>query len=773
VQTLLRLALSRPAATLAAALALTLGFAAGLPRLETAVGYRAFLGAGHPSVRRLDAFLERYEGGLPLALVYACEGGAPCESVFDVAALEMARDVSAALAAAPGVRGVLSPANAALFVPERPPLPPRPRRFVENGAPAPDREALAGRARADRLWRGVLVSEDGRTGAIVVEVAGSDGATAQQVWRAAERATAPFEARGFQFAAIGGPVEFVVAGGELEAAARRLVPLMVGLVALGLALLLRSPGASLALLAAVGVAVVWTLGLLGWLGWPENTLTQILPPIVLVIGTCNGLHLVARQAAARAERPQDGARAHLLRAAAEVGTPCAMMTLTTLGGFLSFVPGGLEAFARFGVAAAFGVAASLLLSFTLLPLALLRLPPRPLPDRRAPGSLEALLGRVVRAVRRRSGAVLLAAAALAGVCGVGMARLRVDARFEDLYGEDSRVVRWARFAGERLRPPDALEVELALPAGADVADPATLAVLERAAASLAALPDAGRVRSLLDPLSAAHRLATGDDPRLERPAATTRGNRLLLDHLARDPSGVLSHYLAESEGRLRLSVETGKLPQDRLRAFVAGAEQALGAALPAGWSFALTGPIALVRDMLEAIQSSQRSSFLQAWAAVALLVTLFLRSLRFGLLVMVPTVLPAVVTVGAMGVLGVPLDPGTAMVGAIALGISDDDAIHLLAQYRRLRGEGLEAADAVEGAVLHAGRAIVTTSLTLALGFSALALSPWKSVASFGVLSALAIAAALVAVLVVLPALLYGAGRLSAPPVASTPRSAS
>jgi predicted RND superfamily exporter protein len=136
-------------------------------------------------------------------------------------------------------------------------------------------------------------------------------------------------------------------------------------------------------------------------------------------------------------------------------------------------------------------------------------------------------------------------------------------------------------------------------------------------------------------------------------------------------------------------------------------------------------------------------------------------------------VLPVVVTVGAMGVLGIPLDPGTAMVAAIALGISDDDAIHLLAQYRRLLGEGLAPAAAVDGAVLHAGRAIVTTSLTLALGFSALALSPWKSVASFGVLSALAIAAALVAVLVVLPALLYGAARLSAASEASTPQSAS
>ena len=60
---------------------------------------------------------------------------------------------------------------------------------------------------------------------------------------------------------------------------------------------------------------------------------------------------------------------------------------------------------------------------------------------------------------------------------------------------------------------------------------------------------------------------------------------------------------------------------------------------------------------------------------------------------MVPTVLPVVATIGAMGVLGVPLDPGSAMVAAVVLGISDDDAIHLLTQYRRLRGEGVGAAD--------------------------------------------------------------------------------
>src|SRR5262249_31988408 len=186
---------------------------------------------------------------------------------------------------------------------------------------------------------------------------------------------------------------------------------------------------------------------------------------------------------------------------------------------------------------------------------------------------------------------------------------------------------------------------------------------------------------------------------------------LLLDVLARDPGGLLARYYDAKDRRVRLSLETEKPPQDRLRALVDGADATLRATLPPGWTFSLTGPIVLVRDMLESIQSSQITSFLQAWATIVVLVSLFLRSLRVGFLVMLPTVLPVIATIGAMGLLGIPLDPGSAMVAAVVLGISDDDAIHLLTQYQRARAEGLGAAAAIEAAMVHAGRAIVTTSL--------------------------------------------------------------
>jgi predicted RND superfamily exporter protein len=121
---------------------------------------------------------------------------------------------------------------------------------------------------------------------------------------------------------------------------------------------------------------------------------------------------------------------------------------------------------------------------------------------------------------------------------------------------------------------------------------------------------------------------------------------------------------------------------------------------------------------------------------------------------MIPTGLPVLLTLGVMGFAGVRLDVGTAMVAAVVIGIAIDDTVHLLTQYRRRRARGLEAAISIEQAVAHVARALITTSVALALGFLSLVVSPWRSVASFGVVASLAISVALLADLVVLPALI-------------------
>jgi predicted RND superfamily exporter protein len=135
---------------------------------------------------------------------------------------------------------------------------------------------------------------------------------------------------------------------------------------------------------------------------------------------------------------------------------------------------------------------------------------------------------------------------------------------------------------------------------------------------------------------------------------------------------------------------------------------------------------------------------------------------------MIPTLLPVVVTLGAMGWMGMGLDVGRAMIAAVLIGIAVDDSVHVLSQYKKRRVAGDDPGAAIRGAILHSGRAVVTTSLALSLGFLTLMASAWQTISSFGFFVALAILGALAAALFVLPALIFafergGAGGVEAP----------
>ena len=192
-------------------------------------------------------------------------------------------------------------------------------------------------------------------------------------------------------------------------------------------------------------------------------------------------------------------------------------------------------------------------------------------------------------------------------------------------------------------------------------------------------------------------------------------------------------------------------------------QQLLGADSLRDFRPEINGPVKVFVQMVDEVQRTQLASFALATLVVAGMVAIFLRSLSWALAAMLPTLFPALATLGAMGLAGVYLDIGTAMIAAVVLGIAIDDSVHLLTQYRRRRAGGSEPCEAIRAAVLHVGRAVVTTSLALSLGCFVLTLSSWQSVASFGFLSGLAILVAGVADLVILPAVIAAGAQLERP----------
>jgi uncharacterized protein len=155
------------------------------------------------------------------------------------------------------------------------------------------------------------------------------------------------------------------------------------------------------------------------------------------------------------------------------------------------------------------------------------------------------------------------------------------------------------------------------------------------------------------------------------------------------------------------------------------------------------------------ITSAQVQSALIAFVLVSLMMIALLRSLRLGLVAMVPNLLPALMTLGAMGFLGIPLDLATVLIAGVALGISVNDTSHIMFRYRHelARTPG-DPRGALERMMLGAGRAVVMSSLILIAGFAVLLGASVKSVFYFGALTSMTVLAALVADLLITPALL-------------------
>jgi predicted RND superfamily exporter protein len=392
-------------------------------------------------------------------------------------------------------------------------------------------------------------------------------------------------------------------------------------------------------------------------------------------------------------------------------------------------------------------------TFTVLPLLVNWLPADGVGAARTSSAWEAALDGIVRTSKRRRDPILVATAILFVLWGTGwFGFLRVDTDGYEMYGEDSRVVRWIRFVEDRLGRSDDLEVEIALPAGDLPEHPQTLASVERFSEQLSGIDGLGPARSLLDPLSRLNRILHEDDPAYERPASSPAGNAELIELIGFEDPSLLESWVSFDRRRMRVSVEAAfQSYAERGRVLDQVRERARG--LPASWSASLTGAYAMGHDWVSDVQATQLRSFATALAVVFLLLLAYLRSLAWALAALIPTLLPAFAILGSMGLLGLSLDVGRSMIAAVILGIGVDDTIHLLDRFRRHLDSGSKRHEAIREAVKAVGRPVITTSLALSLGFLSLMMSSWQTVSSFGFFVGIGIVIALLADLFVLPAL--------------------
>jgi predicted RND superfamily exporter protein len=501
-------------------------------------------------------------------------------------------------------------------------------------------------------------------------------------------------------------------------------------------------------LGAVSIGLVWTSATMTMAGDAFTLGTLVLPPLLLSVGIAYAIHVMSRY---EIERTLGGtADTVVRRTLRHVRVPIVMAALTTLAGFAAFLGNPIPTIRDFGWYAIVGLACVLAATLTALPAALVlaRTTAGP-PPAGAFRWIDPLVLACTRVALRHPRAVILWAGAITVVAALGIGRIDVETDYLRFFAPEHPARRDnARVANELVGTQlVALTLSGERPEALTRLD--VLTALADLVAFVGAQPGVGHVTSYLDHLRMLRQAVEpeqADTPLRDQRAVDQRMALLNPESMRR----VLD--AAHSEGQV--VVYTRLSGSGEIRALVRRIEDWTAAHLPASIDARASGTLVLLTDSADTLARQQIAGLGQVLVVLTLLLAGLFRSLRLGLLAMVPNVFPVVVLFGIMGWTGIDLDVSTSMIACIAIGIAVDDTIHYVTTYEARRGREEDTTTMIEHTVRTVGRPIALTSVALGLGFLVPCLSTFQPVRHFGVLASATMVVALLADLLLLPALL-------------------
>ena len=534
---------------------------------------------------------------------------------------------------------------------------------------------------------------------------------------------------------------------------RLLGPLSAALLVLTILLFLGSVYGAILPLASAAMSLAWTFGLMGLLDIPLNILSAMLPSLIIVIGSTEDTHMLASyfqslsQVREGASVRIDATRLMLRK----MGVPLLLTVATTALGFGANILSSIELIRDFALASTFAIVANGVITLLFVPLVLSLAGPkraRAVSGSGPPGFTGLFVQAIGFGRRRLSGTILVLTAIMCVFFIYQASKLYVTndpfsyfRSNQPLIGDANRLQR--ELAGVKV-------FFVVLEADDDRAflEPDNVEKLVELQQFIAEQKIFDLSISLADHLSLVNREFNGGDPNAYViPDKRELIAQYLLFFHRRDLAGFLSHDLRRANILVRHNVSDSRTLNPHIAELKQVARRIAGPDMNAY----VVGENLMVNAAAEGLITAQAKSLGLIVIIIVLIMSAMFTSLKGGLVALIPSVIPIVLMFGVMGLFGIPLNPGTAMVAVIAIGIAIDGTIHLFSRYNELSRQSTDNEHAVGVTVGEEALPVVATSIALALGFGVLLFSNFTIVAQFGALSAATILFSVFANLLVTP----------------------
>ena len=600
-----------------------------------------------------------------------------------------------------------------------------------------------------------LLSTDGTVTAINVVMfkSGDQRAVVKQIAAVARELKQQWQARypWLEFRLSGGVMADMTFAEASQRDMVKLVPIMGLLTFIALLVGLNSLVATGATILVIVAAAGAALGFAGWVGMVLNGATTGAPISIMVLGMASCVHIVLTWM----QQGASGESVHkaLLTSMKLNSSPIIVTNVTTAIGFLCLNFSASPPLRDLGNIVAFGVIYGMILHLSVLPALISYIPATRLPRIRFNGAFLMRLADFVIDYRKALLSVFVVAVILSGF---GVSRIVLDDDYIRYFGDSFEFRRDTEFVEQRLSGLNALQFSIPSGRPGGIFEPTYLAQLDAFSDWLKAQPNVVYVSSITSLLKRLNRNMHGDNEDYHRIAPTPEHNAqyLLLYELSLPEGYDLNSSIDVSRSQTVVTAIMHHVSSRDIRLLGLAAEQWLRDHTPALYAPA-TGLSVVFAYVSERNIKSMIWGTSLALVLISAILLVVLRSVKFGLISLLPNLIPAWLAFGVWGFVMVNVNLASSVVTAMTLGIVVDDTVHVLMKYLRARRlEGLAPPAAIRKVFHNVGFAIVLTSVALIAGFLVLASSDFAINQHVGLLCAITIMAALFADLVLLPPLL-------------------
>lgn len=535
-----------------------------------------------------------------------------------------------------------------------------------------------------------------------------------------------------------------------------LVPIMVVVMLVILFLSFRSLAAMILPWVVIAAGILVLLEIQYYLGIPHTTIdSSALMPTLIIIGIGITVHVLLQffQSAASGLSSTEAARETI----EHIWIPAFFTAITTSAGFLALSVTRILPIREFALLGSIGPLLLFLFSLTVLPAMLSYL-------KKMPASTSHIVsaGLISRLTQKVPGFTLkhCKAIMIVGLCVIAFSmwnlpNAEVDNNYVTLFKENSQTRQDIVYFDDVFKGMMTLDIIIDSGEAEGIKDPGFLREMATLQQWLAGHEKLGKINSLNDYLREINQALNGDNPaHYSLPTSREMSAQFLLLYDSAGANEDLSDIKSFDNRYTRMVIPVVNMPASEMQAELDEISAYLESEA-AHLNPVLTGTMVLytVQDIYTA--EGMVLSFLVALGVISLFFIVLFRSIRYGLLSIIPSVMPIILAASIAGFLGIYLDQSAVIVFAMTMGIAVDDAIHVMNRYLSARRSGASTEQAVRRAMTESGRAVVFSSMVLVFGFSVLCFGSFTTVINVGMFGSIIMALALLGDLIFLPAILF------------------